>query len=78
MFECFEKPFRLMVRNVTLLANIMNMFWFTLKDAILEWGENFMQSHLNCTFLELEVEICKQYQTIQNNEHVYMALKVIK
>jgi hypothetical protein len=42
MFECFEKPFRLMVKNVTLLVTIMNMFWFTLKDAILEWGENFM------------------------------------
>ncbi len=37
-----------------------------------------MQSHSGYIFLELEATFCKQYCTVQNNEHVYMALKVIK
>jgi hypothetical protein len=56
----------------------MNLFCFTLRDAILEWGENFMQFHPSCTFLELEVAFCKCYHTIQNDEQVYMALRAIK
>ncbi len=57
----------------------MNLFCFTLKDVILECqGENFMQSHPRCTFLELEVAFCKCYYTIQNDEPVYMAFRVIK
>jgi hypothetical protein len=35
-------------------ADIVNLFCFTLRDAILEWGENFMQSHLKCSFAKLE------------------------
>jgi hypothetical protein len=51
----------------------MNLFCFTLKDAILEcWGKKFMKSHPSCTFLELEITFCKCYCIIQNNEHVYM------
>jgi hypothetical protein len=34
--------------------NIFNMFSFTLRNNILEWGENFVQDHPNCTFEELE------------------------
>jgi len=56
----------------------MNLFCFTLRDVILEWAEDFMYSHLGCTFLELEIAICKQYHTIQNDEQVYMALRVTK
>ncbi len=59
-------------------VNIMNLFCFTLMDAILERGKNFMQSHVGCTFFELEVAFYKQYHTVQNNEHVYMAFRVIK
>ncbi len=57
---------------------IMNLFCFTLKYATSEWGQNFMQSHSNYIFLELEAAFYKCYCTIQNDEHVYMALKVIK
>jgi hypothetical protein len=56
----------------------MNFFCFTLRDAILEWGENFMQSHLECTFAKLEVVFCKHYQKVQTYEQGYMALRVIK
>jgi dynactin complex subunit len=58
--------------------NIINLFCFTLRDAISKWGENFMQSHLGCTFAELEVVFYKRYQKVQTNEHVYMVMKVIK
>jgi hypothetical protein len=37
-----------------------------------------MQFHLDCTFLELEATFYKHYHTFQNDEHVYMALRVIK
>jgi hypothetical protein len=56
----------------------MNSFCFTLRDAILEWGENFMQFHPSCSFMELEVTFCKHYHTIQNDEQIDMALRVIK
>jgi hypothetical protein len=47
-------------------------------DAILEWGENFMQFDTGCTFLKLEVAFCKWHCIVQNDEHVYMGFKVIK
>jgi hypothetical protein len=56
----------------------MNLFCSTLIDAISEWGENFMQFYLGYTYLELEVAFCECYHIVQNNEQVYMALKVIK
>lgn len=58
--------------------NIVNIFCFTLRDAILEWVENFMQSHLKCTFAKLEATFCKRYWKVQTYEHVYMALRIIK
>jgi len=42
----------------------MNMFYLTLRDAILEWGKIFMQFHLGYIFLELETTFYKQYHTI--------------
>jgi hypothetical protein len=59
-------------------ADIMNLFCFTLRDVILEWVENFMQSHMSCIYRELKVAFCKWYCIVQNNEHFYMAFKVIK
>ncbi len=37
-----------------------------------------MQFHLSCIYLELKVAFCKRYCIVQNNEHVYIAFKVIK
>ncbi len=42
-------------------TNIMHLFCFTLKDVILECGENFMQFHLGYIFLELEATFYKHY-----------------
>jgi hypothetical protein len=35
-------------------VDIINLFGFTLKDNIFEWGENFIQDYPNCTFEKLE------------------------
>ncbi len=43
----------------TVEANIMNMFGFTFKDSIFEWGENYAQDNPNYTFEELEQAFCK-------------------
>lgn len=58
--------------------NIVNLFCFTLRDAISKWGENFMQYHPECTFAKLKVVFRKRYRKVQTNKHVYMALRVVK
>jgi hypothetical protein len=35
-------------------ADIINLFSFTLRDNIFEWGENYVQDHPNHTFEKLE------------------------
>jgi hypothetical protein len=55
----------------TVEANIINLFGFTLKDTISEWGENYVQDHPNCTFEELEQAFCKRFKIVKNNEEVY-------
>jgi hypothetical protein len=35
-------------------ADIINLFGFTLRDNISEWGENYIQNHPIYTFEELE------------------------
>jgi hypothetical protein len=53
-------------------VDIINLFGFTLQNNILEWGENFIQDHPNCTFGELEQAFYKHFQTMNNDEEVYM------
>jgi hypothetical protein len=53
-------------------VDIINLFGFTLKDNIFEWGENFIQDHPNCTFEKLEQAFCKRFIAVKNNEVVYM------
>jgi hypothetical protein len=59
-------------------VEIINLFCFTLYNAIFKWGEKFMQVHPICKFEELEVTFCKCYQKVQIDEQVYMALWMIK
>jgi len=40
-------------------ADIINLFGFTLKDSIFEWGENYVQNHPNCIFEEFRQAFCK-------------------
>jgi hypothetical protein len=42
-------------------VDIINLFCFTLHDAIFKWGDNFMKAHLVCRFEKLEVVFCKCY-----------------
>jgi hypothetical protein len=53
-------------------ADIINMFGFTLQYNILKWGENFIQDHFNYTFDKLEQTFYKHFQTMKNDEKVYM------
>jgi hypothetical protein len=46
----------------------MNLFYFTLRNVILEWNKKFIQFQLSCTFLKLEVAFSKQYHIVQNDE----------
>ncbi len=55
--------------------NIINLFGFTLQENISEWGENFIQDHLNCTFDELEQTFFKHFQIVRNDEEKYMQLR---
>jgi hypothetical protein len=59
-------------------VDIVNLFCFTLLDAICEWGENFMGASLVYKFEKLEVTFYKCYWKVQTNEQMYMALQVIK
>jgi hypothetical protein len=56
-------------------ADIINLFGFTLRYDILEWGKKFVHDHFNCTFKELEQAFCKRFQTMENDENFYMQLK---
>jgi len=59
-------------------ANIINLFGFTLRGYIFEWGKNFVQDHPNCTFKKVEQAFCKQFKTMKNDEKVYMQLQNIQ
>ncbi len=56
----------------TMEAYIINLFGFTLRDNILEWGENFFQNHSNCIVNELEQTFYKHFQIVNNDEEIYM------
>jgi hypothetical protein len=55
----------------TMEAYIINLFGFTLRDNILERGENFVQDHLNYTFDELEQASRKCFRTMKNDKNLY-------
>jgi hypothetical protein len=59
-------------------VNIINMFGFTLKNNIIEWGEIFVQNHPIFIFEELEQTFYKQFKTMKNHEEVYMQLRNIQ
>jgi hypothetical protein len=57
---------------------ISSTYLVPLYKTILEWGKNFVQDHLNCTFKELEQVFCKRFQTMKNDEEVYMQLRTLQ
>jgi len=60
--KVFKKVIR--VNGETMKVDIINLFGFTLQ--------NFIQDHPNCTFDELEQAFYKHFQTMKNDEKVYM------
>jgi hypothetical protein len=56
-------------------ANIINLFNFTLKYHISEWGKKFVKIIPNYTFKELKKTFYKHFQTVKSDEEFYMQLK---
>ncbi len=52
-------------------VDIINLFGFTLRNNIFEWGENFVQNHPNCTFEKLEQAFWNRFRFVKNGEGVY-------
>lgn len=40
---------KILMLMVQLEASIINLFGFTFKNNMYEWGENLVQGHPNCT-----------------------------
>jgi hypothetical protein len=55
-------------------VDIVNLFGFTLRDNVCEWGKNYVQDHPNYTLEKLEQAFCKRFRIINNYEEVYMQL----
>jgi hypothetical protein len=53
-------------------ADIINLFGFTFRDNIFDWGENYVQNHPNYILKKLEQAFCKQFKIVNNDEVVYM------
>jgi hypothetical protein len=51
-------------------VDIINLFGFTLRDNIFEWGENYVQNHPNYIFEKLEQTFCKQFIMVKNDKEV--------
>ncbi len=68
--KVFKKAIK--VNGEIMEADIINLFGFTFRINIFEWGENFVQDHPNCTFEKLEQTFCKRFKIVKNDEEVYM------
>jgi hypothetical protein len=55
--KVFKKAIK--VNGETIKSNIINLFGFTLRDSICEWGENNVQDHPNYIFEKLGQAFCK-------------------
>jgi len=51
---------------------IFNLFNFTLRINASNLCNKYMKDYPNYKFVELEQAFYKCYQTMQNNEHVYL------
>jgi len=58
----------------TMEADIINLFGFTLRNNIFEWGENYVQNHPNYISKELEQAFYQRFKMVKNDEEVYMQL----
>ncbi len=71
--KVFKKAIK--ANGETMEVDLINLVGFTLQNNILEWGENFVQDHSNCTFEKLEQTFYKHFQIVKNDEEVYMQLR---
>jgi hypothetical protein len=50
----------------TMEVDIINLFGFTLRASIFEWGENY-ETIQTTFFEELEQAFCKRFKTVKND-----------
>jgi len=55
--KVFKKAIK--TNGETMEVDIINLFGFTLRNNIFEWGENYVQDHPNYIFEKLEQAFCK-------------------
>jgi hypothetical protein len=65
-------------KQLEVMVRLWNLISFTLWKNISKWAENFVQDHPNCIFEELEQSFCKCFQTMKNDEEVYMQLRTFQ
>ncbi len=51
---------------------ITNLFNFTLRNNAFDWCNNYMRNNPNCRLIDLEQAFYRHYQTMQNDEQVYL------
>ncbi len=54
------------------------MFSFSFEDIVSNQCNNYMGDYPNCTFAKLQLTLCKQFITFDNDEQVYLQLKSMK
>jgi hypothetical protein len=60
----------------TSMEYIINAFNYKLKETTSKWFHNYMLKFLNYSFFELTKMFCKHRRKMQNDEHIYMKLKI--
>jgi sugar phosphate permease len=55
----FHKAIQANGKKMMLISLIVNLFCFIIRNAISEWGEIFMKTHLVYRFEKLKVTLCK-------------------
>jgi hypothetical protein len=63
----------------TIYEEITNMFNFTLRDTTLNYCNIYMKDYPNYyIFVDQEQAFCKWYRMMENDEHAYLQLNILK
>ncbi len=53
-------------------AKFVNLFCFTFRNIVSNWCNNYMGNYLDCIFTKLQLDFCKTYRKVQNDEQIYL------
>jgi hypothetical protein len=63
----------------SIISHYLCQFLWTFRDLTSTWGDNFANSHSDCTFDDFAQVFCRWYHKMETNEQVYMMnLQTIK